>query len=136
MLAADAADIKGPVIDAEKKIGVVPMNEGIRVAGMIEMASESAKPSDKRADVLLRLARRLVPALPDKLESRWLGHRPGIPDSRPVIGAAPASDRVLFAFGHGTIGLTLAAITGQIVADMVAGREPPVDLSLFAPTRF
>lgn len=136
MLAGDAADLKGPVIDAEKKIGVVPMNEGIRVAGMIEMAGEHAKPNDKRADVLLRLARRLVPEIPDRLESRWLGHRPGIPDSRPVIGKSPASDRVLFAFGHGTIGLTLAAVTGQIVADMVAGREPPVDLSLFSPTRF
>ena len=136
MLSPDAADLKGPVIDAEKKIGVVPMNEGIRVAGMIEMASESAKPNDKRADVLLRLARRLVPEIPDKLDSRWLGHRPGIPDSRPVIGRSPATDRVLFAFGHGTIGLTLAAITGQIVADMIAGREPPVDISLFSPTRF
>ena len=136
MLPGDAAGLGGPVIDAEKKIGVVPMNEGIRVAGMIEMASEGAKPNDARADVLLKLARRLVPELPDKLDSRWLGHRPGIPDSRPVIGRSPRSDRVLFAFGHGTIGLTLGAITGQIVADLVAGRTPPVDLGLFSPTRF
>ena len=136
MLPGDAAALGGPVIDAEKKIGVVPMNEGIRVAGMIEMASERAPPNDARANVLLKLARGLVPEIPDRLDSRWLGHRPGIPDSRPVIGRSPRSDRVLFAFGHGTIGLTLGAITGQIVADLVAGREPPVDLSLFAPTRF
>jgi D-amino-acid dehydrogenase len=136
MLPGDAAALGGPVIDAEKKIGVVPMNEGIRVAGMIEMASEGARPNDARANILLKLARGLVPEIPDRLESRWLGHRPGIPDSRPVIGPSPRSDRVLFAFGHGTIGLTLGALTGQIVADLVAGREPPVDLGLFAPTRF
>lgn len=138
MLPAGSAPLKGPIMDAEKKFGVVPMQEGIRVAGMLEMANLGRAPSRGRADVLHRLAQRLLPDLPglEAEESRWLGHRPGIPDSRPVIGPAPRTDRVLLAFGHGTIGLTLAAITGEIIADMVAGRPPAFDIGAFAPTRF
>ena len=67
---------------------------------------------------------------------RWMGHRPSLPDSLPVIGRAPAAANAFFAFGHGHVGLTAAAPTGEIIADLVAGRVPSIDIAPFAAERF
>jgi D-amino-acid dehydrogenase len=65
-----------------------------------------------------------------------MGFRPSLPDSIPVIGRAAASPHVIYAFGHGHYGLTQSAATGALVADLVAGRQPPIDLKPYAPNRF
>jgi D-amino-acid dehydrogenase len=65
-----------------------------------------------------------------------MGHRPSLPDSLPVIGFCRAGKEVVYAFGHGHYGLTQSAATGRIVADLIAGRTPPVDLAPFSPQRF
>ena len=66
----------------------------------------------------------------------WLGFRPTLPDGLPVIGRSRASARVVYAFGHQHIGLTLGGVSGSLVADLVAGRAPALDLAPFAPNRF
>src|SRR5260370_1366203 len=68
--------------------------------------------------------------------SVWMGHRPSLPDSLPVLGPSPASPDVIYAFGHGHVGMTAAPMTGKIVADLVAGRPAPIDIAPFAPGRF
>jgi D-amino-acid dehydrogenase len=59
-----------------------------------------------------------------------------MPDSLPVIGPSPRDPRVVYAFGHGHVGLTLAGITGRIVADIVSGRQAPIDIAPLRPDRF
>jgi D-amino-acid dehydrogenase len=81
-------------------------------------------------------ARRMLPGLRVEDASYWMGFRPSMPDSLPVIGRAPGHANAYFAFGHGHVGLTLAAVTGRIVADQAAGRPPAFDLKPFRATRF
>jgi len=85
---------------------------------------------------LLRYAsKRALPGLGEPSEP-WLGFRPTLPDGLPVLGHASGSRRVVYAFGHQHIGLTLGGISGAIVADLVAGRAPALDLSAYSPRRF
>jgi D-amino-acid dehydrogenase len=112
-----------------------PLDTGDRVGGAVEFGGLEAAPNFARVDAILT---RLQPFLPEADLTggeRWMGFRPSIPDSLPVIG--PARDpRVVLAFGHGHYGLTQGAITAEIVAALVAGRTPPLDLSPFSPDRF
>lgn len=66
----------------------------------------------------------------------WLGFRPSMPDSLPVIGPSPCDSRIVYAFGHRHIGVTLAGITGRIVADPIGGRPLPMDIAILPPDRF
>lgn len=113
-----------------------PMAMGLRIAGTVELASLDAAPDWRRADVLLAKARRMFPGLDTSDATRWMGHRPSLPDSKPVIGRSPVHCNVVYAFGHGHLGLTGAATTGRHVADLVAGRPPAIDLGPFAIDRF
>ncbi len=128
--------LNGIVADGEMHFAVTPMEDGIRVAGLIELASVDAPPNYARAELFVRLAKRLIPSFPDAPASRWMGHRPGMPDTLPVLGRAPGHQRVYFAFGHGQLGLTFGAITGQAIADLAAGRRGAIDLAPYASTRF
>jgi D-amino-acid dehydrogenase len=68
--------------------------------------------------------------------SVWMGHRPSMPDSLPVLGPSRATPDVVYAFGHGHVGMTAAPMTGRLVADLVTGRKPSIDISPFSPQRF
>ncbi|TCK23611.1 D-amino-acid dehydrogenase [Ancylobacter aquaticus] len=129
-----------PILDASAKFVSTPMETGLRMAGTVEFAGLDAPPDWKRAAHLFTLGRRLFPGLaphhPEARVSRWMGFRPSMPDSLPVIGRASACPAVVYAFGHGHVGLASAARTGMAVADLVAGRPPALDLAPFAPTRF
>jgi D-amino-acid dehydrogenase len=65
-----------------------------------------------------------------------MGHRPSLPDSKPVLGRSPKVRNAYFAFGHGHVGLTAAAPTAEIVADLLEGRDPEIDISPFGAERF
>jgi D-amino-acid dehydrogenase len=112
------------------------MEDGLRIAGSVELAGLDAPPNYARADVLLDKAGRLLPGLQGDAVSRWMGHRPSLPDSLPVIGRAPRATNAWLAFGHGHVGLTAAAPTGEIIADLIAGRAPFMNIAPFAPQRF
>ncbi len=112
------------------------MAGGLRLAGTIEFAGAEAAPNWNRADMLYRLARRMLPDLERQDATRWVGDRPLTTDSLPVIGPAPGWPRVLLALGHGQFGMTLGAITGQIIADLATGRPPPLDLEPYRADRF
>lgn len=129
-----------PTADADGKFVATPMQLGLRLAGTVELAGLAAPPDWRRARILLTQARRMLPGLAaEHAEERltmWMGHRPALPDSLPVLGASRASPDAIYAFGHGHIGMTAAPMTGRIVADLVAGRPAPIDIAPFAPGRF
>ncbi|ARP80585.1 amino acid dehydrogenase [Bordetella genomosp. 8] len=124
------------VIFAERKFVATPLAIGLRIGGAAEFAGLDAAPNYRRSDALLALARRYLPGMDERDARRWMGHRPATPDSLPVIGASPASDRVLYAFGHGHLGLTQAATTGAIVGDLLADDDPRIDLRPYSISRF
>lgn len=130
---------RSSILDATGKFVATPMDMGLRFAGTVEFAGLEAPPDWRRARVLLTLARRLFPALKADYEeerlSLWMGFRPSMPDSLPVIGHARRTRDVVYAFGHGHVGLAAGARTGALVADLLAGRPPHIPVEPFAPTR-
>ncbi|ANN71084.1 NAD(P)/FAD-dependent oxidoreductase [Bordetella bronchialis] len=124
------------VIFAERKFVATPLAVGLRIGGAAEFAGLDAPPNYRRSDALLALARRYLPGMDERNARRWMGNRPATPDSLPVIGPSPATDRLLYAFGHGHLGLTQAATTGAIVGSLLAGSEPGLDLRPYSISRF
>jgi D-amino-acid dehydrogenase len=129
-----------PTADADGKFVATPMDTGLRFAGTVELAGLAAPPDWRRAHILLAQGRKMLPGLaasrPEEHISVWMGHRPSLPDSLPVLGPSSASPDVIYAFGHGHVGMTAAPMTGKIVADLVAGRPPAIDIASFAAGRF
>jgi D-amino-acid dehydrogenase len=129
-----------PLMPSDGKMACVMTPAGLRLAGQVELAGLEAAPNWQRAEVLLAFARRVFPDLPAELPKErvklWMGHRPSTPDGLPVIGPASRCPDVLYAFGHGHVGLTAAATTGKVVADLVAGRQPAFDLTPYRAARF
>ena len=124
-----------PTIHGEQAFALSPMEDGIRLASQVEFAGLAAPPDYRRVRGLLPAARRMLPSLAAEERSAWLGFRPSLPDSLPVIGPAPAAADAYLAFGHGHLGMTQGPVTGRIVADLVAGRDPGLDLSPYRPGR-
>ena len=112
-----------------------PMAGRLRAAGTVELGGTEAPPSPHRIARLVEGAQGVFPQLgpPDRT---WMGLRPSIPDSLPVIGASCGGPSVIHAFGHGHLGVTLAPATARIVADLVAGRRPPDTAAPCSPLRF
>ena len=135
MFAGSQSAISRPVGWAERGLYMTPMAQGIRVAGTVELAGLQPQKHAGLLDLLQFSARRALPGLGTP-QAPWLGFRPTLPDGLPVLGRSRSSERVIYAFGHQHIGLTLGGLSGAVVADLVAGRAPPVDLAAFAPGRF
>jgi D-amino-acid dehydrogenase len=81
-------------------------------------------------------ARRYFPDIPSSGDRQWMGRRPSTPDSLPVIGRHPFDHRIVFAFGHGHLGLTLSAVTARHVASLLGDRPPDPLLRSFGIERF
>ncbi|MFZ4651034.1 MAG: NAD(P)/FAD-dependent oxidoreductase [Rubrivivax sp.] len=128
--------LRHTVMAVEYNLMVNPMAMGLRLAGSVEFGGLQAEPDWRRADVLLAKGLEMFPHLDASRTTRWMGHRPCLPDSLPVIGQAPRLDNAWLAFGHGHIGMCTGATTGREIAHLVAGRTPQVDLAPFSPRRF
>ncbi|MBM2774661.1 NAD(P)/FAD-dependent oxidoreductase [Burkholderia territorii] len=133
--AAHEQIVTRPVGWAERGFYMTPLDEGLRAAGTVELGGFDARMNRSLVALLTRSAREALPSLGAPTRS-WLGFRPTLPDGVPVIGRARRSDRVIHAFGHQHLGVTLAGITGRIVADLVAQRAPPLDLAPYRAARF
>ncbi len=120
----------------ERKFTATPMEMGLRLAGTAEFAGLDAPPDYRRARILLTHAKRMFPGLNGEGGRVWMGARPTFPDSRPVIGPSTRYGNVFYAFGHAHTGLTAAPMTAKLIASLVAGREPEIDLSPFRVDRF
>jgi D-amino-acid dehydrogenase len=131
-----ATTLTREVIFAERKFVATPLAIGLRIGGAAEFAGLAAPANYKRSDALLRLARRYLPKLDERDARQWMGQRPTTPDSLPVIGASPKNARVLYAFGHGHLGLTQSAVTGEMVGHLLSGDHAPIDLTPYGVERF
>lgn len=114
-----------------------PLDSGLRIGGAVEFAGLAAPPNHQRTKAMHEKATRFIRDLPRfETGTLWMGFRPSIPDSLPVIGPSKASPFVIHAFGHGHYGLTQSVATGRLVSDLIAGRNPPIDLAPFSAQRF
>ncbi|UWQ53389.1 NAD(P)/FAD-dependent oxidoreductase [Leisingera caerulea] len=134
MYEGEAHRVTRPVGWGEAGFYAVPHAQGLRLTGTVEIASLEAPANRRRLAYIARKGAEMLGPLPPP-GSEWLGYRPTLPDSLPVIGPSPHTDRVLYAFGHQHIGLTLSGITGRLIADLAEGRQPNVDLAPFAADR-
>lgn len=124
------------VIFAERHFVATPLSCGLRIGGAAEFGGLHAPANFKRSQALARLAARYLPGLHTDGGTCWAGHRPATPDSLPVIGASPRNPAVIYAFGHGHLGLTQGATTGRLVSDIALGKPPLIDLAPYAISRF
>ena len=136
MLPDPGTGLRMPLVSGDHYFCITPMEHGLRMAGTVELASLDAPENWARADMLLGVTARYLPGLRDTGATRWMGRRPSMPDSKPVIGRPDGIANAVLAFGHGHLGLTMGPLTGRVVADLLTGRPPPFDLAPFAPDRF
>jgi len=130
------ARVSAPVASAADGFIATPMADALRVAGTVEFAREEAPADWRRAAALASRAARLFRDPLGAPAARWRGSRPTLPDFLPAIGFLPGQRRVFAAFGHQHIGLTTAAVTAEIVRDLLLGRPAAVDVEPYAPARF
>lgn len=121
---------------SDGKVVVHELETGIRVAGQVEIAGVDDAPDWRRAEILKRHLTNLFPHLDVGGAKYWLGHRPAMPDGKPCLGRARGTSDVIYAFGHGHVGLVAAPRTGRIVAALVDGRPPEINIDSFDPGRF
>jgi D-amino-acid dehydrogenase len=121
---------------ADRKVFISPMEDGLRVAGSVEIAGLDAPPTEARAMLLLDDLKKVFPRARTEGGKIWMGHRPCLPDSVPVMGPVSAWQGLYCAFGHGHLGLTGSAPTGALMGALVAGEKPNFDFAPFAAERF
>ena len=131
-----AFDVRRQLISSGHGFVITPLDTGLRVGGAVELGGLDRAPNFARSRAMLEKAQRFLPGLDPRGGREWMGYRPSLPDSLPVIGTAARSPAVHYAFGHGHLGLTQAAATGRLVRDLVLGDAPAIELSPFAPGRF
>ncbi|MCW8832065.1 MAG: FAD-binding oxidoreductase [Colwellia sp.] len=132
-----------PVASAERKFIITPMEKILRLSGTVEYAGLHTKANNKRADMLLKNAECVLDKLPEQVlkndednAERWMGCRPSLPDSLPVICQAPAHNKIFFALGHQHLGLTQGAVTGKLIGQLVQGQPTDIDMSPYCISRF
>ncbi len=129
--------MRGPVVIPSMSLVLSPMHDGIRLVSGDELAGLAAPPNYTRIRALIPAAKRALPALRDvPPATEWMGFRPSTPDSLPVIGPSPRNPNVFYAFGHGHLGLTMAARTAELICDAFKQGRSVEQLSPFLIDRF
>lgn len=124
------------VTNRDSSFACAPMNMGLRVAGTAEFAGIDAPPNWARTALLERQAVKMFPGLRLEKVTRWVGDRPSFPDGLPALGPAPGLANAFFAFGNGHFGITGGPVMGKVIAEIVAGERPSIDVRPFRPGRF
>jgi len=129
-----------PTMFADRKVIVTGMDQGLRVAGQVEIAEKDDIPDWRRAEILRKHLVAIYPKLPQDLSTDrikiWMGRRPSTPDGLPCIGLASGCRDIIHAYGHGHVGLVGSARTGRLVAQLASGTEPEINIAPFSPQRF
>ena len=130
------AGLSRPVVDIDNGYAITPMQMGIRLTSGIEFADLDSAPTPVQLQRILPRARELFP-LADPVEPEpWMGNRPCMPDSMPVLGKAPRHDGLWFSFGHGHWGFSLGPVTGKLLAQAMTGETPDCAIAALSATRF
>jgi D-amino-acid dehydrogenase len=140
MIESPESGPRNSMMASDAKMVVNWTDKGLRAAGTVEIAGLDAAPNWERAEILRKNLLSMFPKLPKNIPpsriKTWFGHRPSMPDGRPCIGYARATQDVVYAFGHGHVGLVGSARTGRLVAQLLSGTPPEIPLAPFAPSRF
>lgn len=135
-LPANAFDLRTQITFGGHGFVVTRLSSGIRVGGAVELGGLELAPNFARSERMLRKAQTFLPGLAGEGGTQWMGFRPSLPDSLPAIGRALSAPDVIYAFGHGHLGLTQSAGTARLVADLLTGAQPTINLAPFSPQRF
>jgi len=127
--------ISRPIVNADQFIVLSPMQCGLRMTSQVELAKVDTAPDYRKIRSLLPQVQRMLSGVDLTEQSVWMGARPSLPDSLPIISQSSHAD-IFYAFGHQHLGMTLGPITGQLIADLIAKRPSVVDLSVFRADRF
>jgi D-amino-acid dehydrogenase len=127
--------INRPVAWSESGFYLIQIHNGIRAAGTVEIAGLTKPSNKKRLEMIERQSRKVLPQLGD-IKSTWMGRRPTLPDSLPIIGKSKQNNNVIYAFGHQHVGWTLAAVTGKIIDSLSKDQVPNIDITAYSPSRF
>ena len=127
--------INRPVAWSESGFYLIQIHNGIRAAGTVEIAGLTKPSNTKRLKMIERQSRKVLPQLGD-IKSTWMGRRPTLPDSLPIIGKSKQNNNVIYAFGHQHVGWTLGAVTGKIIDSLSKDQVPNIDITAYSPSRF
>ncbi len=133
---SDGVVLNRPVVVGEGQYTLAPMRDGVRITGGVEIGGLDLPPDYRRIRRLLPHARASLPGLGESIDREWMGHRPALADSKPVIGPSPHHHGVVYAFGHGHLGLTLSAVTGRLISEIIAGQQPSIPIDPYRIDRF
>ncbi len=133
---APGISMKHSIIWPARAFMVTPTAGGIRVGGTVEMAGLDAAPDYRRAKVTVKRAREALPNLQCQDFTEWMGHRPALPDTVPILSASAKTKGLFYATGHGHLGLTYAATTAQVMGALITGAKPDLDLTPYRINRF
>jgi len=125
-----------PILHKEKAIGAITMENGLRIAGLVEIGGLALPPDERRQDILLKHARDLLPGLQFEKSSLWMGFRPATPDSVPVLSEVVDHPGLFVACGHGHLGVTAGAVSGRLLSQIVLKQTPLVDPEPHRLSRF
>lgn len=128
--------MKHSIIWPARAFMVTPTAGGIRVGGTVEMAGLDAPPDYRRSKITVKRAQEALPALRCEDFSEWMGHRPALPDTVPILSASARTRGLFYATGHGHLGLTYAATTARLMGELITGARPSVDLHPYRVNRF
>jgi D-amino-acid dehydrogenase len=131
-----AFDLKRQLVIPGDGFVITPLDDGLRIGGAVELAGLERAPDFRRSEIMVKKTKRILPGLKSENGKQWMGFRPSLPDSLPVIGRSPKANRVIYAFGHGHLGLTQSAATARLVSELVLGTAPAIDLNPYRPQRF
>ena len=136
MLFSPSMQLPMPISSKTRAFFMTPMEDGLRVAGTVEIAGLDAPPNERRAQILVDHARRLFPGLQSKETRYWMGFRPSTPDSLPILGPVSGHPGLWLAFGHGHFGMSGGPPSGRLLARLITGQQPGIDPAPYGVQRF
>ncbi|MEP6969485.1 MAG: FAD-binding oxidoreductase [Betaproteobacteria bacterium] len=128
--------LRRPIASIERNVIMTPMLVGLRMTGTVEFGGLDLPPDPHRYRLLHRSMRALLPGIDTTQSTEWMGFRPSLPDHLPVLGAAPRHPGVFFAFGHQHLGLTLCGVSARVMATLMQGGVPSIDLAPYRVDRW
>ena len=136
MLFTPSLQLPMPISSKTRAFFMTPMEDGLRVAGTVEIAGLDAPPDERRAKILVDHARRLFPGLHSSEVRYWMGFRPSTPDSLPILGPVTGHPGLWLAFGHGHFGMSGGPPSGRLLARLITGQQPGIDPAPYGVQRF
>ena len=133
---ADGASLSRPIYDVDSSYVMAPMEAGMRVTSGSNLVYRETRPDPRQLERVLPRAREAFPLGERLLAEPWMGRRPTVPDTLPIIGPAPRHENLWLAFGHSHMGFTMGPISGQLIANFVRGAAQPLSPAACAPSRY